>query len=259
MEDIIDYGPLQPLIGVWEGNKGLDIAPESDGTTEVDPYSERIVFEEAGCLSNAEKQNLSMLRYHQVVKRKSDDGIFRIAFTGSAESGQLKGLRIIAQSIARISKNSQLNIKLILYLTESYASRVKPHMADFSFVEFRPHPNFSNLRAELASVDALLLAYGTDAKTINYYRYSFATKIVPYMMSGRAIFVYGPVEIEPVAYAKRDSWAKVCTSELPNDLNLYQESYVFYYLHVVFSHDGIYFPCSNTQTKKVQKQVCLRT
>ena len=153
------------------------------------------------------------------INKQSDDGLFRIAFTGSAESGQIKGLRIIAESIARISKNSQFNIKLILYLTESYASLVKPHMADFSFVEFRPHPNFSNLRTELASVDALLLAYGTDAETINYYRYSFATKIVPYMMSGRAIFVYGPVEIEPVAYAKRDSWAKVCSSEQSNDID----------------------------------------
>ena len=152
-------------------------------------------------------------------KTEIDDGVFRIAFTGSAENGQLKGLKTIAESIARITNKAQCDIRLILYLTQNYALRVKSYLADFSFIEIRPHPNFSNLRSELASVDALLLAYGTDEQTINYYRYSFATKIVPYMMSDRAIFVYGPEEIEPIAYAKRDSWATVCISELPNDID----------------------------------------
>ena len=33
----IDYGPLAGLIGVWKGDKGLDVAPEPDGT-ENNPY-----------------------------------------------------------------------------------------------------------------------------------------------------------------------------------------------------------------------------
>ena len=54
-----------------------------------------------------------------------------------------------------------------------------------------------------------MLAFGFDKQTINYYRYSFATKIVPYMLSGRPIFVYGPDEIEPVRYAIKGGWASV--------------------------------------------------
>ena len=36
-EEYIDYGPLALLIGTWEGDKGVDIAPEPDGT-ENNPY-----------------------------------------------------------------------------------------------------------------------------------------------------------------------------------------------------------------------------
>ena len=28
----IDYGPLIELIGIWKGDKGIDVAPELDGT-----------------------------------------------------------------------------------------------------------------------------------------------------------------------------------------------------------------------------------
>ena len=71
----IDYGPLKGLIGIWEGDKGMDVAPESGGT-EKNPYYEKIVFEAAGDVTNAESQTLAIVRYHQVVKRKSDDEVF---------------------------------------------------------------------------------------------------------------------------------------------------------------------------------------
>lgn len=74
-EVIVDYGPLKILIGTWQGSKGIDIAPDSKGT-EKNPYFEKIVFEEAGDLSNAERQKLAIVRYHQVVQRKSNNEVF---------------------------------------------------------------------------------------------------------------------------------------------------------------------------------------
>jgi len=71
----VDYGPLALLVGHWEGDKGLDIAPEPDGKEE-NPYFETIFFEAIGNVTNAESQTLSVLRYHQVVSRKSDDKVF---------------------------------------------------------------------------------------------------------------------------------------------------------------------------------------
>jgi len=73
--DGIDYGPLAALIGTWEGDKGMDIAPEPDGKEE-NPYYETIIYEAIGDVTNAEQQTLSVLRYHQVVKRKSNDKVF---------------------------------------------------------------------------------------------------------------------------------------------------------------------------------------
>ncbi len=76
MEDLVDYGPLAAFVGVWEGNKGLDISPEEDGTEERNPYFETITITEAGDLKNAGKQHLVMLAYHQVVTRKSNNQVF---------------------------------------------------------------------------------------------------------------------------------------------------------------------------------------
>ena len=71
----IDYGPLQCLIGVWKGDKGMDIAPEPDGTEE-NSYYETIVFEPVGDVTNAESQLITALRYKQEVRRKSNDKVF---------------------------------------------------------------------------------------------------------------------------------------------------------------------------------------
>lgn len=46
----IDQGPLTGRIGTWEGDKGLDVAPEP-----------------AGQVTNADSEVLSVVRYHQVV------------------------------------------------------------------------------------------------------------------------------------------------------------------------------------------------
>ena len=70
----IDYGPLAQLIGTFKGDKGLDIAPDPEGTEENHFY-ETIVFSEAGYAVNAEEQRLAVLHYHLVVNRKSDDAI----------------------------------------------------------------------------------------------------------------------------------------------------------------------------------------
>jgi hypothetical protein len=73
--DGIGYGPLAALVGTWEGDKGVDRSPEPDGE-ERSPFFETIVFEAAGDVTNAEKQTLSVVRYHQVVSRKSNNQVF---------------------------------------------------------------------------------------------------------------------------------------------------------------------------------------
>ncbi len=71
----VDFGPLAGLTGTWKGDKGLDVAPEPDGSEES-PYYETIVFEAVGDVENAESQVLTTVRYLQIVRRKSNDEVF---------------------------------------------------------------------------------------------------------------------------------------------------------------------------------------
>src|SRR5262252_2451916 len=66
----IDYGPLTRLIGTWRGDRGMDVAPDPDGTEE-NPYFETIEFTPFGDVTNANTEILVGLRYHQTVSRKS--------------------------------------------------------------------------------------------------------------------------------------------------------------------------------------------
>ncbi len=74
-ENDFDYGPLTGLIGVWTGDKGMDVAPEPDGI-ENNPYYETITYTAIGDVKNAEEQVLTALHYLQVVQRKSNDKVF---------------------------------------------------------------------------------------------------------------------------------------------------------------------------------------
>lgn len=71
MEDLVDYGPLKNLIGRWEGQKGVDVAPEP-GDIETNSYREYLDFEAIGDLDNAQSQFLSVVTYRQRVFRISD-------------------------------------------------------------------------------------------------------------------------------------------------------------------------------------------
>jgi hypothetical protein len=73
--DGIDFGPLAVLVGMWEGDKGMDMAPEPNGESAT-PYFDSLQFEIVGDVTNAEKQTLSVLRYYQVVKRKDTGDVF---------------------------------------------------------------------------------------------------------------------------------------------------------------------------------------
>ena len=68
-QDLIAHlGPLAPLAGVWEGQKGEDIAPSDDRGTEYNKFRERIIFDPMGPVRNHE-QTLYGLRYATTVWR----------------------------------------------------------------------------------------------------------------------------------------------------------------------------------------------
>ena len=103
--DGIDYGPLACLVGQWEGDEGMDISPESDGT-EQNPYFETMLFEACGDVTNAEDQKLSILRYHQVVCRKTTSKVFHNEtgyLTWDSRSGIVTQSFVIPRGIAVVA------------------------------------------------------------------------------------------------------------------------------------------------------------
>lgn len=139
---------------------------------------------------------------------QEDGGVFRLGFAGSVDRSQLEGLCMVARALDQLLARGRA-VKLVLYLTEYYARLVEPAMRMFKSVEVRPHPVPEQLRSEFAAMNVLVLAYAFDAASVQYYRYSFATKSVAYMLSGRPILVVGPATIEPVSYCARGGWAWV--------------------------------------------------
>lgn len=67
----LDFGPIAGLVGTWQGDKGVDVAPGKT-TPQVAPYFETIKVEVVGDVTNAGAQKLAVLSYHQEVFRKAD-------------------------------------------------------------------------------------------------------------------------------------------------------------------------------------------
>ena len=69
------FGVLANLVGVWEGDKGLDVSPEKTGE-EKSPYFETLTIAPVGDATNAGEQTLMVLTYKQIVSRISDGKVF---------------------------------------------------------------------------------------------------------------------------------------------------------------------------------------
>lgn len=68
-------GPLATLVGVWEGDKGDDIAPSDDRGVENNRYRERFSLEMIGPIQNHE-QSLHVLRYATRAWRIGEENSF---------------------------------------------------------------------------------------------------------------------------------------------------------------------------------------
>jgi len=175
-----------------------------------------LAITEAMARAYSVRWNRTFLAFHAVMPTaawprpcpRQENPLFQLAFTGSVERGQLLALLDVARAGERLVERG-LPVELRLYLTDYYRNRVGDRFAEFRHVVIHPHPDAHGLRAALAGADALILAYAFDRLTTDYYRYSFPTKLVPYMLSGSPIIAYGPPGIFPIDYVSQGGWASV--------------------------------------------------
>src|SRR5690606_38313203 len=71
---IANLGPLAALVGIWEGEQGVDVAPARGGDV-VSRYRERLSFEPWGPVNN-HAQTLYGLRYMTMVWRLGETGAY---------------------------------------------------------------------------------------------------------------------------------------------------------------------------------------
>lgn len=71
-----ELGPLAALVGIWEGEKGTDTAPDDNpADKEINKYRERMTFEPTGLVAN-HAQKLYGLRYTTTAWRSGADEPF---------------------------------------------------------------------------------------------------------------------------------------------------------------------------------------
>jgi glycosyltransferase involved in cell wall biosynthesis len=171
---------------------------------------------DAMAASYGARWNRPILAFHGVMGTETwpqpvyqgDNPVFEIAFMGSIEQSQFYGLLDVAKAVEELNNNGVPAI-LVLYLTDYYRDHIGKGFSAFHHVTIRPHPDANGLQVALRRAGALILAYGFDRETLRYYQYSFPTKLVPYMLSGRPILAYGPPSIAPIAYVLRGGWGLV--------------------------------------------------
>ena len=136
--------------------------------------------------------------------------VFNITFAGSLENGQTEAIKDIAKAIDKLSLEG-FKIDLTFCTTKYYEKRIHKIFGGYAYIKYIKHPDIKELPKVFKNANVLLLAYGFDKETIEYYRYSFATKIVPYTFSARCIFGYGPKSIEPINNLIRGGYSYVVT------------------------------------------------
>lgn len=74
-DDVVkNLGPIAPLAGAWEGDRGIDIAPARSGPSET-KFRERMEFDPMGPVSNG-PQTLYGLRYRTTAWPLGEEGAF---------------------------------------------------------------------------------------------------------------------------------------------------------------------------------------
>lgn len=150
--DGVNYGPLAGLVGRWFGDKGVDKVPEPDGE-ERNLYHELIEFSAIGDVTNAEKQTLAILRYHQIVSRKSNNEVFhdQVGYWtwDSADNTVVqsfiipRGVAVVAEGVVAAPASADELVRISVSATTEAAP---PQIAQSSFMQ-------DNARTAAFSID----------------------------------------------------------------------------------------------------------
>ena len=167
--DGIDYGPLFGLIGRWEGDRGLDVSPdpEEPNGIERNPFTETIIYDAVGDVENAQEQILAVVRYHQVVTRKSTGLVFHDQvghWMYDKATGVIMHSLSIPRGVCLLAGGKATSVDGVTTL--SVEARLGS--ADFGVVQ-------SPFMRDKASTDAFEMRVNIDGDNMNYNEVTYLT------------------------------------------------------------------------------------
>lgn len=137
----------------------------------------------------------------------------KFLYNGSIDDLHIKPLKDIANAV-NLLNNEGISAKFEIMVSLNHFQRASEHFSKINNVNLVVQVDFSDLRKTLMNNDILVMAYGFDNNAIDYFKYSFPTKSVPYMLSNRVILAYGPNEIYPIKLIKNNNLGYVVNKNL---------------------------------------------
>jgi glycosyltransferase involved in cell wall biosynthesis len=139
--------------------------------------------------------------------------IFRF-FGAIYRNGNLQTLACFARAISLLS--DQTKCRLEIHTSTGAIDEYLPLFNGSQGVSLHPVVANDVQMAQLyANADALVLAYDFDEHSRSRFRYSMATKLPTYLLSGTPIVIYAPPDLAVTRHAERTQTGYIIGEELP--------------------------------------------
>jgi glycosyltransferase involved in cell wall biosynthesis len=133
---------------------------------------------------------------------------FIILYAGRIGFGIQSSVAAIADAVNEIAKT---NKNIIFEIQTGDAEALKKSVQLSEQVKWNAPIPYAGLPAKFAGVSLLLLPQDFDAKSVQFLKYSFPTKVSEYMISGTPILVYGDKCTGLTRHALKNEWCYVVT------------------------------------------------
>jgi glycosyltransferase involved in cell wall biosynthesis len=143
-----------------------------------------------------------------VPKDYSIKDTFTILYAGRIGFGIESSIAQIADAVNEVA---QTHRDIVFEIQTGDADAIQKMVQFNDYVKWLQPIAYSALPEKFSGVDLLLLPQDFDAKSVQFLKYSFPTKVSEYMISGTPILVYGDERTGLTKYAVKEQWAYVVT------------------------------------------------
>lgn len=133
---------------------------------------------------------------------------FTILYAGRIGFGIESSIAAIAAAVNNIVKT---NKEVVFEIQTGDTAALHKFVQVNDNIKWMKPVAYSALPEKFAGADLLLLPQDFDARSVQFLKYSFPTKVSEYMISGTPILVYGDERTGLTKYALKEKWAYVVT------------------------------------------------